>query len=787
MAISANTNWTADLTSGTDTNGGGFNPTSANMSTDLTATSATGTAPVVSSASYSFVAGDVGAWVFVQSGTNWIPGWYKISSVATGSATLNATAGAAILYANGVMAGLSTSNGCATTASPTGGKWSVDYSTLTTTLAASAMSSPGSGTLLAWSGSKVSLIGNIINLTAGTNVTLGWYEITTVAAGSTFNTDRNCCTGMVTGGAGNVGAALLTPGKAAGLMVGGNKLWAVGSTNLSSISSNVSNGVLSLPNSTSALQTRVSGYTTTRGDNGRATFTATVANGTMISCGTDNSITNLILDGNSQTTYQGVNGGEAENVKFSNFTNTAHASAISQTNCEVTGCTGSTLSAYGASSTSWATFCNYHDNTTSGAEFGDIDRCQFTNNTGGSSCGVLANFGYVRKINACTFYGMGSHAISLPTAASPGIRIINALAYGNTGSAISAGAAMENVTVRNLAAGSNASTFVNISAANISGTVTITADPFTNKAGNVYTLNSTAGGGAACKGAGWPATMPAGLSAEAIDIGAFQAAAGGGSTVYVPIRTHRSRVVSVRSVVRRAAPFPSGINTITLIFPIISTRTRISTRTLLARRTLPVILQPITSFRYVPVNRTLTRSRPFYVVHRRPSAFPVLRPFPLFVRSRRVVSVRSVLRRPFPFPVPIARPFFVHRTRTVRGRTVIDRRAVAFPILRPFPLFVRSRRVGTVRLVVRRPFPFPSPGVSTVKPFFIHRARVIRPAAVSRAKTTLLAIKGPTFFLPVPPRRVGVMVKYPQRVRTMGVFPAPAIRTTLVTVRKNVR
>ena len=70
---------------GSDTNGGMFNPGNANFPTDLTtdANTANTASPVVSSASYNFVAGDVGAWVFVKSGSNWTPGWYKISSVAS--------------------------------------------------------------------------------------------------------------------------------------------------------------------------------------------------------------------------------------------------------------------------------------------------------------------------------------------------------------------------------------------------------------------------------------------------------------------------------------------------------------------------------------------------------------------------------------------------------------------------------------------------------------------------------------------------------------------------------
>src|SRR6185436_18701473 len=86
------------------------------------------------SASYNFVAGDVGAWVFIASGTNWTPGWYKIASVAANAATLNAAVGTAVIALHGTITaaacqlGPSTAAGCASTGSPTGATWSIDYS-----------------------------------------------------------------------------------------------------------------------------------------------------------------------------------------------------------------------------------------------------------------------------------------------------------------------------------------------------------------------------------------------------------------------------------------------------------------------------------------------------------------------------------------------------------------------------------------------------------------------------------------------------------------------------------
>src|SRR5688572_24727159 len=100
MAFTASTVWEVQAL-GLDTNGGGFDPGVAGFPTDGTTDSNTGntSTPVFSSASYAFVADDVGHWVYIKSGTNSLPGWYKITSVAGGKATLNAAIGAAVLAA----------------------------------------------------------------------------------------------------------------------------------------------------------------------------------------------------------------------------------------------------------------------------------------------------------------------------------------------------------------------------------------------------------------------------------------------------------------------------------------------------------------------------------------------------------------------------------------------------------------------------------------------------------------------------------------------------------------
>lgn len=208
-------------------NGGGFNPANASFPTDYTATSATGNAPVLSSASYSFVAGDVGAWVYVKAGTNWLPGWYQISSVAGGAATVNATIGAAVRFTVAGNYVINTTAGVASVASPTGGTVGVDYSQQDAAeFALTGLTSAGVGAIILTASSTVSMIGNFINIASGTNFTAGFYEIASVSAGVSLTTDRDCTSGVGADGVAKVGGALVNVTTAFSTTpISGNHIW----------------------------------------------------------------------------------------------------------------------------------------------------------------------------------------------------------------------------------------------------------------------------------------------------------------------------------------------------------------------------------------------------------------------------------------------------------------------------------------------------------------------------------------------------------------------------------
>lgn len=332
MALAATTIWQhqPSATAG-QVNGGGFNINNANFLTNATATSATGNAPVVSSASYTFVAGDVGSWIYIQAGTNWTPGFYKISSVAAGAATVNATIGAAVqLNTTYNMWRANTVAGIATVASPTGGTFGVDYSQQNTAIinGVSDFAAVGASATLTslTAGFKRVMVGNIFHQTTtgvgGFGVT-GWYEIVSYVNATTVVLDRTpntgtasvACTGYV-GGAMDFNAA--DPSLFYNILLGGNLVYiAKGSYTLGADLNTVNTSATGLTT------IELIGFNTIRGDNPSA-FGAS-SNAPVIMCGANVFVTdqgfnmqNMILTGTAIYMVQSGDGCLMRNVKSTN-------------------------------------------------------------------------------------------------------------------------------------------------------------------------------------------------------------------------------------------------------------------------------------------------------------------------------------------------------------------------------------------------------------------------------------------------------------------------------------
>lgn len=331
MAISASTVFQIQSTAtAANANGCGFNPANANFIADGVIASGTGNSPTLTSATYSFVAGDVGAWIWFPAQTNVVQqGFFQIASVSSGVATLSASIGQGILVnSNGSIYNASTVAGITTTASTSSIKYGVDYSqsdssrytgtTLTgTTTACTDATNPFTA----------QMVGNIIHLLSGTGITVGWFEIVSISAG-TATLDRSAGTTYSavtynTGGAASLGSSTTSQTDL--------NLFALGTS--SATAGNIffikqgnyttqSGATIAVISGNSAWRNRVEGYAVTRGDRptGYPTETRPILNlGTSSMSGTQVEFLSLSAIGtNSANNFVGGTGYIFRNVKSLN-------------------------------------------------------------------------------------------------------------------------------------------------------------------------------------------------------------------------------------------------------------------------------------------------------------------------------------------------------------------------------------------------------------------------------------------------------------------------------------
>ena len=544
MAFVASTIW--DVRSGgSDANGGGFSPLITNMATDLEATDANTASPVVTSASYTFIARDVGHWLYVGAGTNWTPGWYEIASVAGGAATLSAAAGAGYLSTVDVPYAITTAAGCATVASPTGGTWSVDYSQSTpisfTDLVIDAVTNTDFTSVLTPLGKN--FIGNVFNVTSGTGFTVQRVQVLSNPSGVIARADKSMGTLASTGGNATAGGPLVTPGQADALNVASNTVFIGAATYDMSNSASVAGGkVADATAGTAALPCRWIGWNTTRHIlNSDSTRPLCRANANSVTC--------WAISGSNQITRNidfGVNGSPSS-------VNAVNLSGL---------------------------FCRVENSTISGTFSTGFSSSQATNSSinlksFGSTTAISLSAGHVYGFvangpvslggagNCSAQYGViygGSGQLSL---SGNGSNARNITVYGlsGTGGGVALSSGIQNVVLANILSYGNGTSgagcnYADASATNVTGSrlincaggggfaaddisplikenfITLTEDPFTDAAGGNFTLNDAAGGGALLKAAGFPTEFP-GLTgiANSVDVGAYQTASTGGGFI----------------------------------------------------------------------------------------------------------------------------------------------------------------------------------------------------------------------------------------------------------------
>ncbi len=382
-------------------------------------------------------------------------------------------------------------------------------------------------------------VGNVFHATGGTNITAGFYEITAVTTTTwTVTGAGNLTTAGGAGAAitGNMGGALASPGQVAAIPpTAGNTCYILAGT--------YAIGTGSVNTATNAVSLNVVmnwvGYTSNR--NPLNTDTPPV----------------MTAGANAQIVF-GIQGNQAfaSNLSItnpSNFTTVTAFKAIGTAFVRFrfltsTGCaTGFTAGASpsmvedssftGGIAGGNGTDCVFRRVAIIDApastiainlgQGGFVDECIIVNALGNGI--QVANDSIVK--NCVVYHPTGTgYGINIASGGPANTVIENCIVWNASGAgAVGIGSGQTNqvsvgAMVRNCAVGSSTVADYQSTLASYQkvGCLTLTADPFTNAAGNDFSLNTTAGGGALCRAAGIPGTWP-GLSTTGYrDIGAVQ-------------------------------------------------------------------------------------------------------------------------------------------------------------------------------------------------------------------------------------------------------------------------
>lgn len=386
---------------------------------------------------------------------------------------------------------------------------------------------------------------NVLQISAGTNFTVGIYSISSVNAGAnTWTLDRNATTAAGAAMVGNMGGGFLTIAKAVANWNGSgtDKIWIKTGTYT------VTTAIQPVTNNDSGLNMSwVQGYGTVHGDTGTATITSST-----------NSI-NLwnINAGLRYCNFVNLNLTHTAGTRGDCFRASTTLYEITFINVSMDGCQiginadGSTGDIYNL------TFDAGEVKNTVAA--GISGRCGVAirnsyihnNGTSGVTTPGCTN-GIVHELRNNVFYLNGAHGffftngtnleqtiiegndfvsnvtdgVRLSSAASMNLILRNNVFYANGGYGINqtAGTITLSPTINGKNSyGANVTNPRNQVAAG-TGDVTLTADPFVNKASNNFALNATVGGGAALKALGFPGVIP-NAGTGFLDIGVLQSQA----------------------------------------------------------------------------------------------------------------------------------------------------------------------------------------------------------------------------------------------------------------------
>ena len=399
-------------------------------------------------------------------------------------------------------------------------------------------------------------VGNLIYIPAGTNWTVGRYEVVSVSSNAA-TLDRACgISASISGGTWAEGGALATLNTALSYNTTSNVTWVKAGSYTVIATTTIPTSVNDLSNTTPNM---VLGYNASRGDNptgsNRPTITTSTAGITLLTVSGNNwRLENFILDANSQANVcidsSGNNltgrGMWITNLKCQKFKTIgiklSGGNNMGMSQIEVTGGVPGCSEGMLAGGSSFIQDSYVHANACAGltdantnAGLVTLQRVISANNTTAGGHGFAFYLSLPNDIfDNCIAYGNAGDGIRV-NGSYMGATIRNSIVYGNTGTGINFGVSQGPASLANdyNAVGGNGTDRTNITA----GThdVALTADPFMAGASNNFTLNSTSGGGAALKNVGYPGIIPGTSSTTSYsDIGPIrhQDAGGGGQVAY---------------------------------------------------------------------------------------------------------------------------------------------------------------------------------------------------------------------------------------------------------------
>ncbi len=436
--------------------------------------------------------------------------------------------------------------------------------------ALSGVTSAGAGATLLSTAAAASMVGNGANAISGTNITPGLYLVVSVVVGVSISFDRSFATGVAASAVINIGGSLATVAFAVANWVAFNTIYTQGTagTYVATAAAKITLQATGSPGVPSA----IIGYSVTHGDGGQFTWTTATNSVLLVDLSSSSGTAiNVLFQNISMTTTAGTKapaigssgtstnpcGVTLVNCLINGFTvgvagtsATTYILGLEMFNCRVTGC-----SSHGVSNGA-ATYMLGVELDSNGGDAFNSSSAPFPNTVQlWHFCRVIAynnganglNFPFNNTPSGNTTYNLISiNHCDLSTNVGAGVlfqdnvcpfaRIDNSIFDANGTYGIDAGVAN---TITKASLGYSNAFFNNTLAPTRGigsglGTVTLTSSPYV-AIGTNFALNSTAGGGVACKGAGFPGVLTNGGGTGFADIGALQTQGSSSTTTTVVV------------------------------------------------------------------------------------------------------------------------------------------------------------------------------------------------------------------------------------------------------------